>query len=154
MIEKQVRLTLEDTLHFQGELKELLQKLIQDNRPLLDQEKPDFFMMLTKGMLSQGVTSPVNIVIEGGWFTFASVQSLAHRLADLSTDKVYLKTSRPEKVEVTIPIKTLWKFLYGWVLYLFPKACAEALHVSAESPKKPRAGTYSFSSQKELEKRS
>lgn len=153
MIEKQERLTLQDTLYFQGELKALIQRLMQHNRPLLDQERPAFFEMLTKGLLSQGVVSPVNMVIKQGWFTFASAQNLAHRLADLTTDKIYMKTTRPEAVEVTIPIKDMWEFLYNWVLYLAPKACAEALHVSAESPMRPRAGTYSFSSKDNLEKR-
>jgi len=148
--EKQMRLTLEDCRYYQDKLKEILQILIRDNRPLKQVEKKQFFDMLPKALLSQGSANPVSVVIEDGWFTFASVQNLAHRLADLHTDKVYLKTSRPEKVEITIPISELWQFLYDKCLYLFPLASAEAIHISAETMERPQQGSYEFSSRSDL----
>ena len=71
-------------------------------------------------------------------------------MADLHTDKVFMKTSRPEQVEVTVPICELWQFLYDKVLYLFPQATAEAIHISAESGERPQQGAYEFSSQGDL----
>jgi hypothetical protein len=149
--EKQIRMTLHDTLFFQDKLRNQLKQLIEHNRSLLDQEKEGFYEMLPKALLSQGNTNPVSVVIEKGWFTYASVQNLALRLADLTTDKVFLKTSRPEKVEVTVTINELWQFLYNWCQYLFPKACSEAIHMSSETPSRPKAGTYSFSSRQSIE---
>lgn len=147
---KQIRLTLEDTLKFQDKLKEKLKILISENRPLEYKEKKAFFELITKALLSQGSTDPVYFVKEDGWFIFASAQNLAHRLADIKTNKVKLRTNRPEQVEVVIDISELWRFLYDKFLFLFPQACSEALHISAESVERPKQGSYKFSAKGDL----
>ena len=88
--EKQLRMTLQDTLFFQNKLRNLLKTLIAENRTLTQKEKTEFFEMLPKALLSQGSTDPTYMVIQDGWFIFSSVQNLAHRLADLNGDKVFL----------------------------------------------------------------
>jgi hypothetical protein len=148
--EKQVRLTLEDTLRQQGKLKEYIKILISENRPLRYNERKQFFEMITKGLLSQGCTDPVYFVYHEGWFIFASAQNLAHRLADITTRRIKLKTNRPEKTEIELDISELWQFLYDKFLYLFPQACAEALHLSAESIERPKQGVYRFKSEEGL----
>jgi len=149
--EQQVRMTLQDCLFHQDKLRGLLQQLIQENRSLTFQEKPRFFEMLPKALLSKGTMEPVHMVIEKGWFTFASIQTMALQIADLTTNKVSLRTTRPEKVEIIISIGELWQFLYFKILYLFPLAGAEAIHISAESVKRLQQGTYEFSSKEALE---
>ena len=148
--EKQQRLTLLDCRINQDKLREKLKELISENRPLKFNEKKQFFDMLPKSLLSQGAAEPVSVVIKDGWFTFASLQNLAHRLSDLYSSDVYLKTYRPENVELTIPISELWQFLYDKCLYLFPLANAEAIHISAETMEKPQQGSYEFSSRSDL----
>ena len=147
---KQIRMTLEDTLYYQAHLKHHLKLLISENRPLELQEKQYFFEMITKSLLSQGSTSPVYFVKENGWFIFSSAQNLAHRLADMHTKRIKLKTDRPEQVETIVDIKELWQFLYDKFLYLFPQACAEALHLSAEAIERPKQGTFKFSAKGDL----
>lgn len=71
-------------------------------------------------MLSQGATDPVYFVKDNSWFIFASMQNLAHRLTDITSNMVSLKTSRPEKVEIALLICELWGFLYDKMLFLFP----------------------------------
>ncbi len=149
--DKQIRLTLEDCLRNQEQLKNLLKDLIRNNRHLEHTEKHIFFRMLPKALLSQGTDMPVSIVIQGGWFTFASLQNLAHRVADLHTSRVNLQTHRPENVEVTVDIALLWEFLYDKCLYFFPLASAEAVHISAETIERPLQGSYEFSSSNNLE---
>lgn len=151
--QKQIRYTLEDCLFNQRKLSELVQQLIMDNRPLTIKEKLRYYELLPKSLLSQGATDPVSMVIAKGWFTFASIQNLAMRLADLTTDKVNLKTTRPEEVEITIPISELWSFLYDKLLYLFPLAAAEAVHLSGENIPRTEQGVYSFSSSQRLDER-
>jgi len=148
--EKQIRMTLQDCLINQGRLRELLQTLIRENRPLSFNEKKDFYLLLPKALLSQGSTDPAYLVINNGWFIFSSVQNLGHRLADIYANKVFLKTTRPENVEITVEIKELWQFLYDKILYLFPQANAEAIHISAESVERPQQGAYSFTSKEAL----
>ena len=105
---------------------------------------------MTKALLSQGAVEPISVVINDGWFTFASVQNLAHRMTDLTTSSVFLKTCKPENVEITIPICELWQFLYDKVLFLFPQACAEAIHISAESVERTQQKSFEFSSKGDL----
>jgi hypothetical protein len=138
--EQQVRMTLQDCLSYQEKLRGLLQQLIQEDRPLTCQEKQRFFEMLPKALLSKGTIDPVYLVIEKGWFTYASIQTMALQMADLTTNKVSLRTTRPETVESIISIDELWQFLYDKVLYLFPLASAEAIHISAESMKRSTTG--------------
>ena len=106
--------------------------------------------MLPKALLTQGATSPVSMVIDKGWFTFASLQSMALRVADLTSNKVELKTSRPEKITVAVDIKDLWQFLYDKMLYYFPLACSEAVHLSGENIPKTEQGSFVFSSKQKL----
>jgi len=148
--EKQQRLTLLDCRINQDKLREKLKELISENRPLKFNEKKQFFDMLPKALLSQGSIDAVSVVIKSGWFTYASIQNFAHRLSDLYSSDVYLKTSRPEQVEITIPISELWQFLYDKCLYLFPLACGEALHISAETQERPQQGSFEFTSRSDL----
>lgn len=148
--QKQIRMTLQDTLYFQDKLRELIKLLRDENRCLTHTEKQKYFMMLPKALLSQGSVDPTYFVQSDGWFIFSSVQNLALRLADLSTDKVFMKTTRPENVEITIPISDLWGFLYDKFLYLFPQATAEAIHISAESVERSRQEAYEFSARGDL----
>jgi hypothetical protein len=149
--DKQLRLTLEDCLWNQRLLKKTLRDLIRKNRPLTLEEKEDFFRMLPKALLSQGSEEPVSIVIQSGWFTFASVQNLAHRLGDLYTNRVNLQTTRPQAVDVTMPISELWEFLYDQCLFLFPLASSEALHISAETQPRSKQTSFEFSADGDLE---
>ena len=128
----------------------MLKVLISENRPLTYPERKTFFEMITKALLSQGCSDPVYLVKNNGWFIFASAQSLAQRLADINTSKIKLKTNRPEKVEVTVDIAELWQFLYDKFLFLYPQACSEALHISAESIERAKQGSYKFSSRGDL----
>ena len=107
--------------------------------------------MLPKALLTQGAISPCSMVMGKGWFTFESLQALALRLADLTTNKVMLRTMKPEQVEVTIPISDLWRFLYSKMLYYFPLAASEALHLSGENIPQQIQGAYSFSSSDKIE---
>ena len=144
--EKQMRMTLQDCLFFQDKLREMLKVLISENRPLTHMEKTKLFETLPKALLSQGSNEPVYFVKDNGWFIFASVQNFAHRIAELHSNMVSLKTTRPEKIEITIPISELWQFLFDKVLYLIPLANAEAIHISAESQERPQQGAFDFTS--------
>ena len=139
-------MTLQDSLFFQDKLRELLKVLISENRPLTYKEKQKLFEILPKALLSQGSNNPVYFVKDNGWFQFASVQNFAHRLAELHSNNVSLKTTRPEQVEINIAINELWQFLFDKVLYLFPLANAEAIHISAESQERPQQGAFDFTS--------
>jgi hypothetical protein len=148
--EKQIRMTLQDCLTNQELLRNMLKILISENRPMTYSEKKDFYNILPKALMSQGTVDLVYFVQGNGWFIFPSVQNMAHRFADLNSCNISLKTSRPEKVEVVLLVTDLWQFLYEKILFLFPLATAEAIHISAESVERPQQGAFSFSSKEEL----
>ena len=114
------------------------------------QEKNDFYEILPKALISQGTADPVYFVHNNGWFIFPSIQNLAHRFADLTSSKIRLKTTKPENIEVVVLISELWEVLYEKILYLFPLASAEAIHISAENVERTQQGAFKFSSKEEL----
>jgi hypothetical protein len=148
---KQTRFTLEDTLVYQGKLRKKIQELRFENRPLTNAERKDFYESLAKGLLGQGTADPANVILKQGWFTFSSVQNMALRIADIRTNEVILRTTRPEPVEIKVSIGDLWRLLYEKILYLFPQATAEAAHMSKENVEHPQQGEYVFSSEEALE---
>lgn len=148
--QKQVRMTLYDTLVNQDKLRDLVKLVINENRPLTSSEKQLFYELLPNSLLSQGATDPVYFVHSDGWFVFESVQTFAHRVAELTTNKVHLKTFRPKQVEVTVPISELWQFLFKKMLYLFPQSNAEAIHLSAESIERQQQRSFKFTSKEDL----
>jgi len=152
--EKQIRLTLEDCITYQDKLRDLLKILISENRSVTHHEKQQLYKTMPKALLTQGTTQPVTMVIKRGWFIFASIQNFILRTSEMTTGKVRLETTRPEEVTVDVPISDLWKFIFDRVMYLFPLAAAEAIHLSGESPARTEQGVYSFSSTKKLEERS
>jgi hypothetical protein len=115
------------------------------------EEKQVVCSVLPKALLTQGATLPVNLVIGDGWFTFASVQNMLLRLADVDGCRLRLSTSRPENVVVVVDIGELWQFVYDKVLYFFPLAAAEALHLSGENVPRVEQGVFSFSAQDSLD---
>ena len=106
----------------QENLRKLLKKKIKENKPLTPTEKQEFYRLLPLALLSQGTLNPVHNASENGWFIWESFQSLCHRMGDLTTKYVSLKTDKPETVEVIGEIKELWTFIHDKCNYLFPLA--------------------------------
>jgi hypothetical protein len=149
--QKQIRYTLEDCLKHQRKLSNLVKTLIQENRCLSFNEKEELYNILPKAMLTQGASIPVSMVINKGWFTFSSLQNMFLRVADLTSNKIELHTSKPEEVTVTVEIHELWQFLYDKMLYYFPLACSEALHLSGENVPRTEQGEFMFSAKTKLD---
>ena len=143
---QQVRHTLEDTLMFQDEASELIKLLINENRPTKLNERKRLRMLMAKALLSQGAVECVTLVIEGGWFTFASLQNMILRVSELNENLVRLVTHKPENNVQVGSIAELWKFIYDQLLYYFPLATAEAMRISKESMFKTEQQSYEFDS--------
>ena len=147
---KQVRMTLEDTLNFQEELSEMIKQLMNENRSMKLNERRRLRKIMTKALLSQGAIYPVTLVIEGGWFTFASLQNMILRTSEINTNLVRLTTHKPEHNTQVGSIGELWKFIYDQLLYYYPLAAAEATRISKESMYKVEQGTYEFNSEEAI----
>lgn len=148
---KQIRYTLEDSLSSQQRLRSLVQQLIAENRPLRVDEKDDFFELMAKSLFSQGTSDSMTMIIDDGWYIFGSCQNFALRLAELTSNHIELTTDKPHEDMVQLPISELWHFFYDKLLYLFPRANAEAVHMSAESVHLPPQGHFEFRANARLE---
>jgi len=151
-IDYQVRATVYDTLNYQYMLREKILDLIYENRPLrLGVEKQEFYQMISKACLSQGIYRKCVFLIDKGRFTFASIQNLALRIVgECNTSKIKLITKKPDVIEIVVPISKLWKILLEKLLTIFPMAVSEAYHMSAESVKGNKTLPILYSSKKEI----
>lgn len=143
---KQVRLTLEDTIRYQEELSDMMKLLITENRPMNSKERKRLRKVMAQGLLSQGAVNCTTLIIEGGWFTFSSLQNMILRVSEIDENLVRLTTHKPEHNTQVGSIGELWKFIYNQLLYYFPLATAEAFRVSKESLYKVEQGAYEFDS--------
>jgi len=150
MQQKQIRLTLEDTLYSQVQLLDLIKLKRNASECLSKDEKETIYSLLPKALISQGTNEPF-IMREGTKIiTFESTQTLALRLMEIDKDFVNIKVKHPEPIDVIYPIGKMWEALYTKLLYLFPKALADAMKMSSEQLKKEQQGSFEFSPGQEL----
>lgn len=147
---EQVRKTLEDTLQYQDKMSDLIRQLKDENRPMTSTERKQLRGLMVKSLLSQGALECVTLVIEGGWFTFASLQNMILRVSEINENMVRLTTHKPEHNVQTGSIGELWKFIYDQLQYYYPLAAAEAIRMSKESLYKVEQGAYDFDSREEI----
>ena len=147
---RQVRKTLEDTQSNQKELKDLLKLLINENRAMRLNEREQLPGIMAKAMLSQGATECITLIIQSGWFTFASLQSLILRVSEINEPYIRLETHRPTSNVQKGSIAEIWKYIYEQLQYYFPLASAEAVRLSKESSFMVEQEAYDFDSTQEV----
>lgn len=135
----QQRLTLEDALRSQMELLRFVRHQIDTEPHYLqsEDERQQFFQLLSFALLSQGSTSMaprtpiknskgmiIRVILLGN-----DIHHFALKLMDVTTSHSKITTpSGPYPFET----KALWKVLYGYLVELFSKSQAEALARSKE----------------------
>lgn len=149
--EHQIRLTLEDTLTKQQDLRKIVKEHMNQSKPLANTLKPTYYELLSKALLSQGTNEPCELKHNGKVITFASLHEMALRVADLNTKYVRIQTKYPEVVDDIVTINFFWEALYNKLLYYYPKALSEATHMSAEQLKRAQQMALDFDSTKEME---
>lgn len=147
---KQVRLTLEDTISSQIELRKLVKAKRDTNKPVTDKEKEKLYSLLPKALLSQGTMEPCIVKWEGKIITFESTQTMVLRLMDIRNAFVHIVVKYPESIDTVQPITWLWSILYDKLQYLFPKALAEATRMSSEQLKRIQQGALDFDPNKKV----
>jgi len=147
---EQVRKTLEDCLKYREDLSDLIRQLRDENRPMTLTERKRLPKLMASALLSQGAIECVTLVIEGGWFTFASLQNMILRVSEIGENMVRLTTHKPSHNVQTGSIGELWKFIYDQLLYYYPLASAEAIRLSKESQYRVEQAAYDFDSREGL----
>ena len=147
---EQIRKTLEDCLKYREDLSDLIRQLRDENRHMTATERKRLPKLMALSLLSQGAGECVTLVIEGGWFTFASLQNMILRVSEINENLIRLTTHKPSHNVQTGSIGELWKFIYDQLQYYFPLAAAEAIRMSKESQYKIEQQAYDFDSREEI----
>jgi len=153
MKERQERMTYTDTIEMQKEMLGFIKKKINnDPHYLLDEEEDYYFECISKCFLSQWSYDTImpRIQINGGTLIplGKNVGEFTMKFLDMKRNTTKLKyKSKIFEIET----KYLWQQLYDYCLRLFPKAQAEAIHMSREIEKRRRTSIgYQFDSSKKL----
>jgi len=135
------RATFEDVKNSQKQFRKLLDKLIDENRPLLDKERDKYFNILALSTLGVGVDLDENFLIEdnnGCKHILGNIEYVAGWLAYQDSMKVSVG-KHPDNVE--IDIWQLWERLRdmffkvrGHALKLGAKISAEQIKLGGSIP--------------------
>jgi hypothetical protein len=146
----QVRRTLEDVIKFQNDLLQIVRTKRQNNSCLSFSERDTFLSLFTKSVLSQGSIKCLYRTRKGTIVPFHHLTELAYLLSEQTTNYVNIINDDTKGIyENNIPISELWKFFERKLIYVFPYACDEASHMSAEAVIHESPTSFNFSAQKQ-----
>jgi hypothetical protein len=147
----QQRRTLEDTINYQDELLSLVTRKRERNTCLSFEEKEKFMKTYKRAVLSQGAVGCYFRTRNGKIVPFHHLTELAYYLSTLTCNRVdIIDSDTNHPFDRNLPISDLWKFFEIKLIYVFPYACDEASHMSAEAPIREQTTSYQFSSNKSV----
>jgi hypothetical protein len=146
----QVRRTLEDVIKFQNELLSIVKTKRQNNACLSFSERERFLSLFTRAVLSQGSIKCLYRTRQGTIVPFHHLTELAYILSEQTTNYINIINDDTKGIyERNLPISELWKFFERKLIYVFPYACDEASHMSAEAVLQEPPTSFTFSAQKQ-----
>ena len=146
----QVRRTFEDVIKFQNQLLEVVKSKRRNNSCLSFSERDEFLSLFTRSVLSQGSIKCLYRTRKGTIVPFHHLTELAYLLSEQTTNYVdIVNYDTKGTYEHHLPISELWKFFEMKLIYVFPYACDEASHMSAEAVIRETPTSFNFSAQKQ-----
>jgi len=142
--EKQIRKTLEDTINFQIELSELIEKKIDENLPLNSIEKERFRYIFPRAVLSQGLYEIKFKNKDGRMSKFRHLSMLANLLRKLNSP-IAILIDNQSNTKYELLIQDLWEFFDNQLEVVYPYAREQAVRMSAEAPVREPPSAYKFS---------
>jgi len=125
-----IRITFEDTLLNQRNFRNLIEKLIEEKRPLYANEREKYLNLLFKATLSVGRALPfIHILPNGKQLMFGRLIYFAQKLAYYEYPVLRINY-RGE--EFLIPIEDIWKTFHDYLLRIYPSVQSEALRLGPE----------------------
>jgi len=138
--EKQWRATFEDTKKNQEDLRETLDYLIKDKRPIKDeQERKQFIELLSNSTIGLG-TEPVKIRLDDK--TMVEIKNLEQFISELLyvdakvVSKNFFWFLTGKSLVDDVPIEQLWLNVRRHLFAVFPLAKASTIKISKEREKK------------------
>ena len=155
---KIIKGTFEATLSSQERLREKLDALIEENRPIKDSvERSEFMRLLAHATLGLGTNQEIRYHIPNGYEpSFCSIrrdfETTARWLAYQKTNVVHVpmelysgKRETDEKI-VDLPIKFLWQVLLENLFSIFPLALDRSMSMSKEKDENIKSSGYTIGS--------
>lgn len=133
----QWRATFEDTLANQEDLREKLDSLEEENKPLQSNERENYFDLIGHGLLGNDAEKKIQILLPDD--TILEINDLGfflrniayHKTNYIDNDFIKRYTNIQYKGE-KIPISHMWRELKFILFGLYPKAIAESIRMSKE----------------------
>jgi len=130
--EKTIRYGYFDNLLHQQTIRNTLEKLIYENRPLRYPEREGFISTFSKAFFGVGVNVTVLFPTKYGKIPLGKLHYFGQKMAYLNSDKVSLSYNGNT---VTVDIKELWEILFEYSIRIFPHSQAQAIRMSGEKRK-------------------
>jgi len=143
-----LRRTFQDVLNSQEQLRNVIETLIKENRPLTDEERGDFIRLLGCSTFGLGRNQAFSMKISDrhGMERLGSVEKIARVLAKETKDHlVFIRELGYNKQgEVSIPINIFWSALLYHLFDVFPEALDRASAMSKEIDMNTGGEGYEF----------
>jgi len=148
---RQERKTFEDVVDFQNELLHIVMKKEELKKPLTTTESQKVRFLYPRSILSHGSSRFYFRNDDGRVTCFRHITEFIEDMLTIRTDKVQLLDGTTH-TNYVVPIEKLWRALRKELVYLFPYAREEAIHMSPESITREEASAYKFSLDKKMDK--
>lgn len=145
--EKHVRLTVQDTIHSQGELLKLIQHKIKSNVGLSFKEEENFPSLISSALLSMGQKKIHYIAQDKREVPLGSLHTMLLKMIGIKGEKIIL-TYFNDSYEISL--SDMWAVLRDGCYTSFPLSLQEAIHISREMPKREEPSEYIFRKDKKL----
>lgn len=146
---RQERKTFEDVVDFQNELLHIIRRKERTKSPLTESESEKVRFLYPRSILSHGSSKVYFKNSDGRVISFRHITEFIENLLNVRTSKVEL-IDGITSIRYVVPIEKLWMVLRNELVYLFPFAREEAIHMSPESITRESATAYKFSLDEKL----
>ena len=140
--EKQIRLTFEDTIRAQSDLRAMIWKKYKENDFIHIPEQKEYIELLNKSFLSNGNWRIAFYEQDNLKIPLGPVHTLCLKMTFIFGNKVKLK--RYDFIKV-IDIKEIWKIVLDEMPFIFVAALEESLKTSAETPRGEERQAFDWS---------
>lgn len=141
----QQRRTFADVQEFQNEIKAILRRKTESNTGLNREEASRLNFIYPWALLSHGSSRFTYRNVDGRITEFRHISEFIEYLIGIGDRVPYVVLcDGPTRNKYAIEWRYLWVALLDELLYLFPFAREEALHMSAEAPVREASSAYKF----------
>lgn len=147
---RQERKTFEDVVDFQNHLLEIIMEKEKKKKPLTEKEASEVRFLYPRSVLSHGSSKFLFKNDDGRITPFRHITEFIEEILNVRSSSVSLKDGLTGKTFV-VPIEKLWAALRRELVFIYPYAREEAIHMSPESITREAKSSFKFTLDEKLE---